>query len=266
MSGAPVYTTIEVEFAPPIATLELRRPEKLNALSPRMLEEIATAAGELADRDDITCVVLRGAGRAFSAGFDLAAMADGYAEPGDARATGAIGRRAADAIAAIPAITVAAVHGRCVGGGLVLAAACDLVVAERDAVFSIPELDLGIPLAWGGVPALVRAIGAARAKELILTCRPFDGAEAHAIGLVTRLVEPGTARATAEGLAREIAGRGRLNTAATKAHVAAAAAGRPASAEEELDALVAALADEESETARARYLEALLARRAERRG
>lgn len=266
MSDTPDYATIEVVLAAPLAVLELRRPEKLNALSPRMLEEIAAAAGALAARDDVTCVVVRGAGRAFSAGFDLAAMGEGYAEPGDARETGAIGRRAADAIAAIPAITVAAVHGRCVGGGLVLATACDLVVAERDAIFSIPELDLGIPLAWGGVPALVRAVGPARAKDLILTCRPFDGAEAHAIGIATRLVEPGAAHATAEELTREIAARGRLNTVATKAHVAAAAGGAPASAEEELDVLVAALADEESTAARARYLEVLFARRASRGG
>lgn len=262
----PPFQAIRVELAGPLARLELHRPEKLNALSPAMLEEIAAAGAWLRAREDLACVVVSGAGRAFSAGFDLAAMASGYGAGSDARATGAIGRRAADALAGIEAVTVAAVHGRCVGGGLVLAAACDLVVVERDAVLSIPELDLGIPLAWGGVPALVRAVGAARAKELILTCRAFDGAEAHAIGLATRLVEPGEAPATAEVLAGEIAARGRLNTAATKAQVDAAAAGAPAGAEDELDALVAALADEGSAAARARYLESLAARRARRRG
>jgi len=261
MTPAPAFSHVGLAVEGAIARLELRRPEKLNALSPKLLEEIAAAAGALAGRADVACAIVCGAGRAFSAGFDLGAMVEGYGEPGDARATAAIGRRAADAIAAIPVVTVAAVHGRCVGGGLVLAAACDLVVAERDAVFSIPELDLGIPLAWGGVPALVRAVGAARAKELILTCRPIDGAEAHALGLATHLAEPGAARATAEELARNIAARGRLNTAATKTHVAAAAAGAPASAEEELDALVAALADAEAADVRARYLEALAARR-----
>jgi len=244
----PTFAHVGLAVEGAVARLELCRPEKLNALSPRMLEEVAAAAGTLASGGEITCVVVCGAGRAFSSGFDLGAMAEGYAEPKDARATAAIGRRAADAIAGIPAVTVAAVHGRCVGGGLVLAAACDLVVA----------------VAWGGVPALVRAVGAARAKELILTCRPFDGAEAHAIGLATRLVEPGAARTAAEELAREIAGRGRLNTAATKAHAAAAAAGTPASADGELDALVAALADTQAAEVRARYLEALAARRRDR--
>jgi len=262
----PSSRLIAVEPDPPVAVLELRRPEKLNALSPQMLEEIATAAGWLDHAPGVASVVVCGAGRAFSAGFDLGAMADTSASGGDARATAALGRRAADALAAMRPVTVAAVHGRCVGGGIVLAASCDIVVAERDAIFSIPELDLGIPLAWGGVPALVRAVGAARAKELILTCRAFDGAEAHAIGLATRLVEPGAARAAAAELARDIAARGRLNTAATKAHVDAAASGVAASAEAELDALVAALADDESAATRARYLEALAARRGRRDG
>jgi len=257
----PPLTALALEPSPPVALLKLRRPEKLNALTPAMLGEIATAAAWLDRVPGVASVIVCGAGRAFSAGFDLGAMADVNASGGDARATAALGRRAADALAAMRPVTVAAVHGRCVGGGIVLAASCDIVVAERDALFSIPELDLGIPLAWGGVPALVRAVGAARAKELILTCRAFDGAEAHAIGLATRLAGPGAARAAAEELARDIAARGRLNTAATKAHVRAAASGAAASAEAELDALVAALADPESAHARARYLEGLVARR-----
>lgn len=86
------------------------------------------------------------------------------------------------------AVSIAAIHGWCVGGGMVLAAACDLRVASDHARFSIPEVDLGLPLAWGGVPRLVREIGPARAKELIMTCRAFDAAEAAAIGFVNRVV------------------------------------------------------------------------------
>ena len=80
-------------------------------------------------------------------------------------------------------------HGWCVGGGLVLAAVCDLRVAGRSARFSIPEVELGIPLAWGGIPRLVREIGPALTKELVMTCREFGPDEAKAAGFLNRVVD-----------------------------------------------------------------------------
>ena len=104
------------------------------------------------------------------------------------REVGDLGRIMAEAVTDMRALTVVGVHGRCVGGGVVLAAACDLRVAADDAVFSIPEVELGIPLAWAGIPRLVREIGPALTKELVLTCRPFSPAEAAAFGFVNRVV------------------------------------------------------------------------------
>ena len=117
-------------------------------------------------------VLVAGEGRAFCAGFDLDEMR-GAAATRD-KATADLGRRMVEAVEAIPAITVALVQGHCVGGGLLLAAACDLRMAAADAQFSIPELEIGIPLAWGGVPRLGRVVGpflpvlAEQARQLVL--------------------------------------------------------------------------------------------------
>ena len=93
-----------------------------------------------------------------------------------------IGLRMADAIEQMHAVTIARIQGYAVGGGVVLAAVCDLRVAAEDAVFFIPEVDLGLPLAWGGIPRLVREIGPALTKDLVMTCRRFSPAEATAAG------------------------------------------------------------------------------------
>ena len=135
-------------------------------------------------------MVVGGAGRAFCAGFDLrelAAPATAEGHPG--AATPALGAAMAEAVASMRALTVAAVQGPCVGGGFVLALCCDLRIAADDAWFSLPEAELGIPLAWSGVPRLVRELGPARANELILTCRRVPAAEALRIGLVNEVVE-----------------------------------------------------------------------------
>ena len=94
----------------------------------------------------------------------------------------------AEAVTGMNAITITAVHGHCIGGGVVLAAACDLRIAADSAQFLIPEIDLGMPLFWTGIPLLDRLIGPARAKELVLTSRAVTAAEAERIGLVNSVV------------------------------------------------------------------------------
>ena len=131
--------------------------------------------------------IVRGEGRSFSAGFDLDDFV-GQAMEMSPRQTADLGRVAAEALTDVRPLTIAAIHGHCVGGGVVLAAACDLRLAADDARFSIPEVDLGIPLAWGGIPRLVRELGPAITKELVLTCRPFTAEEAAALRFVNRVV------------------------------------------------------------------------------
>ena len=246
--------TLEVDGA--IARLTLARPEKLNALSPQLLGELIEAARALDARPEVKVVILAGAGRAFCAGFDLGAFAAQDGE-GTARETADLGRRMAEAITEMRALTIARIHGHCVGGGVVLAAACDLRVAAQDAVFSIPEVELGIPLAWGGIPRLVREIGPAMTKELVLTCRPFGAQEAHSLGFVNRVVAGDELAAAAEALAAQLATRSALTLTATKAHVNAVAEelASTAGAVRDADVLASAVADAESGAVAAAYLE-----------
>src|SRR5690606_25480672 len=121
-----------------------------NALSRVLLQELVRTCRWLDDRTDLKVVVVRGEGRAFSAGFDLGDFAT-PSEEHSVRDTADLGWLAAEALAGVRQLTIAAVHGHCVGGGVVLTSACDLRLAAEGTRFSIPEVDLGIPLAWGGI-------------------------------------------------------------------------------------------------------------------
>ncbi|MGB3896107.1 MAG: enoyl-CoA hydratase/isomerase family protein, partial [Mycolicibacter sinensis] len=165
--------------------------------------------------------------------------------------------RMAEAIEAMRAVTVARLHGHCVGGGVVLAAACDLRVAAEDTRFSIPEVDLGIPLAWGGIPRLVREIGPALTKELVMTCRPFDAAEAKAAGFVNGVVPEADLDAEVDALVENLVGKSALTLCGTKRQVNAVSEGMVATARSwnDADALVTALHDPESQAGARAYLE-----------
>jgi enoyl-CoA hydratase/carnithine racemase len=105
------------------------------------------------------------------------------------------------------AVTVARLHGHVIGGGVLLALACDLRVAAEDTLFHIPEVDLGIPLTWGGAPRLAREVGSARAKELILLCDRFDAATAERYGAVNRVVPATELDAVADDWAQRLAAK-----------------------------------------------------------
>jgi enoyl-CoA hydratase/carnithine racemase len=249
-----MYETIELQIDGPIARLWLNRGEKLNPLSVATLEELVAAADTLNREDAVRAVVIAGRGRCFSAGADLS----GFPAPGatGARDAADAGRRAADAIEGLRAISIARIHGWCVGGGLVIAAACDLRVAAADARFSIPEVDLGIPLAWGGIPRLVREIGPALTKELVMTCRPFDATEARDAGFLNRVVDRETLDDCVAELADAIASRPAFPVQATKRHVDAITATQIGLDRSwaDADSLLAGLLDPECVAARERYL------------
>jgi enoyl-CoA hydratase/carnithine racemase len=163
----------------------------------------------------------------------------------------------ADAVEQMRAVTVAQVHGHAVGGGVVLMAACDLRVVAEDCVLSIPEIDLGIPLAWGGIPRLVREIGPALTKELVMTCRPFTATEAHAAGFLNRVVPPEELDATVEELVAQLLTKSSLTLKATKRHVDAVTRSMVSLDRSwaDADSLVAALRDPESRESAAAYLQ-----------
>jgi enoyl-CoA hydratase/carnithine racemase len=189
--STPSFRTLRVELDGRLGRLVLDQPDRLNPIGALALQELAAAAAWF-DQAGASVVVVSGAGRAFCAGFDLRELAagpDGDLADHPGASTPELGAAMAAAVSSMRALTVAAVQGPCVGGGFVLALCCDLRLAADDAWFSLPEAELGIPLAWSGVPRLVRELGPARANELILTCRRVPAAEAAAIGLVNEVVE-----------------------------------------------------------------------------
>jgi enoyl-CoA hydratase/carnithine racemase len=127
-----------------------------------------------------------------------------------------IGSRTSSAIEYLGQVTIAAVHGFAVGGGLVLAACCDMRVAGDGTWFSIPEVELGLPLGWNALPRLAREIGHARALELTITCEKFDAKRAADYGLVTHLVKEAGVQAKARELAEKIISQPPLPVALTK--------------------------------------------------
>lgn len=253
----PRFQTLHVahDDGTSVATLRLDRPDRLNALSRTLLQELVEACRWIDASHDLKVVVVEGSGRAFSAGFDL----DDFTQPMQgvsARDVADLGRLATEALAGVRPITIAAIHGHCVGGGVVLAAACDLRIAANDARFSIPEVDLGIPLAWGGIPRLVRELGPAVTKELVLTCRPVNAAEALSLRFVNRVVPSGELSSAAAELAAELARKPGFALRSTKQQVNAvleeiAGTGRNAN---DADTLAVALGDPESREASRRYL------------
>jgi enoyl-CoA hydratase/carnithine racemase len=253
----PQLTSIVIhhEEGTAIAEILLHRPERLNALSRVLLKEIVTACDWINSRHDLKVVVVRGEGRAFSAGFDLDDFSQ-QAEGVSPRETADLGRLAAEALTEVRPLTIAALHGHCVGGGLVLAASCDLRIAAEGTRFSIPEVDLGIPLAWGGIPRLVREIGPALTKELVLTCRPFDAAEAKDLRFVNRVVVAEDLVEAAHSLARELAAKPGFALRSTKQQVNAVTEemiGTRRNAND-ADTLVVAFADPESRAVSRNYL------------
>ena len=250
------YDTITVTVDGDVGTLLLDNPSKLNPLSVACLRELAEAAHWFDDHQDVKAVVVRGNGRAFTAGADLAAFTDGG---GPDRAGTDAGRLMAEALTAMQAVTVAAIHGHCVGGGVVLAAACDLRVAAEDVRFVIPEVDLGIPLAWGGIPRLVREIGPAATRDVVLTCRPFSAAEAQTLGFVNRVVPESELNDAAYELAGLLASKSAYTLRATLRAVDAAAEALvpTGGAWNDADSLAAARRDPESREVARRYLESL---------
>jgi enoyl-CoA hydratase/carnithine racemase len=166
-----------------VVTLVLNRPEKLNALTAEMFAMLKTYLEDVAARpNEVGCVVLTGAGKSFSAGKDLGQV--GPRPPGEeSTAAGSI-----DLLEAIPQPTIGSVRGHCYTGGLELLLACDLIVASETAVFADTHSRFGLVAGLGMSVRLPERIGGARAREMMFTARTVPAAEAHAYGLVNRVV------------------------------------------------------------------------------
>jgi enoyl-CoA hydratase/carnithine racemase len=216
------YETIMLEREGALLTMRLNRPEKRNAINRRMHAEIQDVCHNLRDDMETRVVIFAGAGKGFSAGADMSEWTDsGSSNELEVRHLNGVGSRTSADIEHLGQVTVAAVHGFAVGGGLVFAACCDMRVASESTWFSIPEVELGLPLGWNALPRLAREMGHARALELTITCERFDAKRAYEYGLVTHLVPEDDAEAKARELAQTILAKPALPVALTKATIRA---------------------------------------------
>ena len=189
-----------------IATVTLNRPARLNALDLAMWRVLAEAMEKLAASDDgLRCVLLRGAGKAFAAGADLAEFARSRATPTDAERYGKIMDRALRSVRDCPLPTIASIQGACVGGGLQIAIVCDLRICGVTSRFGAPLQKIGVVMPFPEIVYLVELVGHAVALEILLEGRVFDAAEAKEKGLVTRVVADDAVEKEALVAARRIA-------------------------------------------------------------
>ena len=196
------YETIVTDDADGVGIVRLNRPEALNALNARLVDEAVDALRAF-DRDEtIGCMILTGSERAFAAGADIKEMASlTFAE-----AYGHDFIAAWDRLATMRKPLIAAVAGHALGGGCEVAMMCDTIIAADTARFGQPEIKLGVMPGAGGTQRLTRAIGKAKAMDLVLTGRTMDAAEAERAGLVARVVPADTLMDEAHAMARAIAG------------------------------------------------------------
>jgi enoyl-CoA hydratase len=195
------YETILLAVDGPVATVTLNRPQALNALNAPLLGELVDALTKLDADEAVRCIVITGNERAFAAGADIKEMAE--ASSVDMLRRNALARY--DAVRKIAKPIIAAVSGWALGGGCELAMACDMIVASETARFGQPEINIGIMPGAGGTQRLTRALGKARAMELILTGDYLSAQEAHARGLVNHVAPPELYLEEAQKLARRIA-------------------------------------------------------------
>ncbi len=206
-----------------LATIWLSRPEKLNAINTTMHRELQEACAALRGDSTVRVVVLRGEGRAFSAGADLgrggnpnAAAARERVPALEQRWRSGMGNRTCEAIDALDQVTIGVANGLAVGGAVVFLACCDLRLAAASAWFSIPEVDLDIPLTWNALPRLMRELGPARTRELVMTCDRFTAEEAERWGFVNRVYADASLDDEVDALAAKLLAKDPLSLALTK--------------------------------------------------
>lgn len=261
-----MYATLQLEIGGRVAIVTLNRPDARNAMSAQLMREMIACAGELTARGgDIDVAIVRGSGGQFSAGADLK-DASRWTATGAERAPAldaqreiaSLGYRMARAWEELPQVTLAAIEGYAIGGGLALAVALDWRVIGADAFVSLPEIALGIPLTWGTLPRLVNLVGPAKAKRLAILCERIPAAQALEMGLIDHVAPRGKALQAAREIAAKVLDLPRHSVRMTKESVNAyASIGAHAASHMAHDQVQLAAASAEAKAAR----EAFAARR-----
>lgn len=215
-----------------VARIQLNRPERLNALNEQVRLALKAAFDELAELPEVSVVVLSGTGRAFSAGADLSSSAYAPVTGNWATRRHVTGtwQRLLDQLMHLPQVSMAVLHGHVIGGGALLAGACDLRIAADSTRLRIPELTIGMGLAWAGVPVLVREVGLPVARDWVMTGRVVEADELLRTGFVTRLVAADVLGAAADALVDELISMPPGPLAMTRAMFGAIGATTPAMA------------------------------------
>lgn len=198
---ATQYQYILVTQEERVGIVQLNRPEVLNALSPDLMAELVDALEKFDQDDNIGCLVLTGGSKVFAAGADIKRMAEASAV--DMLLQDQLARW--DRIRKLHKPVVAAINGFALGGGSELAMMCDMIIAGENAKFGQPEINIGVIPGAGGTQRLTRAVGKAKAMELILTGRQFGAQEAYEMGLINKVVPPELTIDEAKALAKTIA-------------------------------------------------------------
>ena len=213
------YDTLIVETADGVSLIRLNRPEALNALNSRLMEELAAALAAAEADAGVGCIVITGSERAFAAGADIKEMSDkSYADMFKADFFTAGAR----ALEQCRKPIIAAVAGYALGGGCELAMMCDFIICADNAKFGQPEINLGVAPGIGGTQRLTRFVGKSKAMDMILTARMMDAAEAERAGLVSRIVPADKLIEEAMAAAAKIAGQSPLAVMMNKELVNAA--------------------------------------------
>lgn len=206
------YEYILVDREVPVGIVTLNRPQQLNALSYGLVKELALALEALDQDAEIRAIVLTGGEKVFAAGADIKEMVD--ATPFDDRVQGRLAFR--DRINKISKPIIAAVSGYALGGGCELAMSCDIIIASEAAHFGQPEVNLGAIPGSGGTQRLTRTVGKYRAMEMVLTGESIEAEEAHALGLVNKVVPVEFLIEEAKAVANKIAAKSPLAVRAVK--------------------------------------------------
>ena len=208
--------TVRVEGDGPIRHLVLNRPKVHNAINPQLIEDVTTAAAALDRLRDVRVVIVRGEGKSFCSGADLKVPRMNTTESIDMSKAGS---RMADLLTNLSPITIACMHGYCIGGGSVIPATCDFRLAAPSTSLTINEVSIGFNLTWHTIPAVIQLVGPARAKEMIILGHTYGADQLLDYGFVNEVVAEDALLARADELAEEIAQQPAWPTFSTKASI-----------------------------------------------
>jgi enoyl-CoA hydratase/carnithine racemase len=213
------WETMKLEGAGAVRHLVFNRPAVHNAVSRQFLRDVVQACLYIETQPDCRVVIVRGAGPSFCSGADLKEGLTHEGAVAEMMGRARDGARAIQALGEIPPITIAAVHGHAIGGGAMLAMACDFRIAAADARLSIREVSLGISLSWQSIPNVVNLVGPSKAKEMIIFGETYDAATLERYGAYDQVVPEAQLLNAAGALASKVLSQPPLPVAMTKASI-----------------------------------------------